>query len=107
MHCIDPRIQLTYLQAFLTYEETQDLFDFARYAAFEPSSVLEGLDVRSMDHRTSSTYYFPRDSPAVSAILIRAAVRMNLPKENIEAIQLVRYRPGEYFRPHYDWFYNE
>ena len=36
-------------------------------------------------------------------VLEKASLYSKLPKKNIEPIQLVRYEPGQYFKPHYDY----
>jgi hypothetical protein len=54
--------------------------------------------------RTSSTAYLDNDADeVVRAIVRRAALATGYPAANIEPLQVVRYRAGEEYKPHYDF----
>lgn len=63
-------------------------------------------DDTSLSHdRTSSTTNLKKSEDAIiTAIERRVAVMCALPLENMEPLQVVRYRVGELYKPHYDWF---
>jgi prolyl 4-hydroxylase len=44
-----------------------------------------------------------KKDPILVNVLKKASNYGKLPEENIEPIQLVRYTPGQYFKPHYDY----
>ncbi|MFT4242588.1 MAG: 2OG-Fe(II) oxygenase [Acidovorax sp.] len=55
--------------------------------------------------RTSDGMFFQRgDSPLVRRIEARIARLLNWPVENGEGLQVLHYRPGAEYKPHYDYF---
>ncbi len=57
------------------------------------------------DHRTSDGMFFQRgESPLVQRIEERIACLLNWPIENGEGLQVLHYRPGAEYKPHYDYF---
>jgi len=57
------------------------------------------------DDRTSEGMFFHRgEHPVVARIEARIARLVNWPVENGEGIQVLRYRPGAEYKPHYDYF---
>lgn len=55
--------------------------------------------------RTSRGMFFSRgETPLVAAIEARIARLLRWPLENGEHLQLLHYRPGERYEPHYDYF---
>ncbi|PIA35869.1 hypothetical protein AQUCO_03400037v1 [Aquilegia coerulea] len=65
-----------------------------------------GKGIKS-DVRTSSGMFLHRDdrkSPIVQAIEKRIAVYSQIPAENGEPIQVLRYEKDQYYRPHNDYF---
>ncbi len=55
--------------------------------------------------RTSEGMFFERGEHAVCARLeSRLATLLNWPIENGEGLQVLRYRPGAEYKPHYDYF---
>lgn len=73
----------------------------------QPSTI---VDVRSGAHervptRSSEGTFFPRDAdPFIARLQRRIAAVMHCPIENAEALQILRYRTGEQYTPHYDYF---
>ena len=53
--------------------------------------------------------FLRNDNPdqILTNILKRTEQYCGLPDKNIEPIQLVRYEPGQYFKPHYDYLDNK
>jgi prolyl 4-hydroxylase len=55
--------------------------------------------------RTSDGMFFQRgENPLCDRIERRIAALLNWPLENGEGLQILRYRPGAEYRPHYDYF---
>ena len=55
--------------------------------------------------RTSDGMFFQRgDSPLVQRIEARIGRLLNWPVENGEGLQVLHYRPGAEYKPHYDYF---
>jgi prolyl 4-hydroxylase len=55
--------------------------------------------------RTSSGMFFQRgETPEVAALEARIARLVNWPVQNGEGIQVLHYRPGAEYKPHYDYF---
>lgn len=57
------------------------------------------------DDRTSNGMFFQRgESPLMQRIEERIARLLNWPIENGEGLQVLHYRPGAEYKPHYDYF---
>ena len=57
------------------------------------------------DDRTSSGMFFQRDeNEVISRVEQRIARLLNWPVENGEGLQVLHYRPGAEYKPHYDYF---
>jgi len=57
------------------------------------------------DDRTSSGMFFQRgENELVQRIEARIARLVNWPEENGEGLQILHYRPGAEYKPHYDYF---
>ena len=55
--------------------------------------------------RTSEGMFFARgENPLVTLIEARIAALLQWPVENGEGLQILRYRPGAEYKPHYDYF---
>jgi prolyl 4-hydroxylase len=55
--------------------------------------------------RTSDGMFFARgEAPLIARIEARMAALLRWPLENGEGLQILRYRPGAEYRPHYDYF---
>lgn len=76
---------------------------------FEPSMVydLEGQLVRDTI-RTSdgATFHWNIEDPAIHAINRRIAAASGTRYDEGEALQILRYTPGQEYRPHFDWVDN-
>ncbi|KQJ82081.1 hypothetical protein BRADI_5g05630v3 [Brachypodium distachyon] len=93
---------------FLSSEECDFLKEIAR-PRLEISTVVDvatGKGVKS-DVRTSSGMFVnseERKFPVIQAIEKRISVFSQIPVENGELIQVLRYEPSQYYRPHHDYF---
>lgn len=98
-----PLVQL--LPGLLTPEECGYLIDAAA-PAFQPAQVghnAMGGQARNLV-RTCDTASFPwiAENPAIHAINRRIAAASGTAVECGEPLQILRYRPGQEFKPHYD-----
>ena len=83
----------------LTPEECKAIIDYAE-PKFSRSTLVaaEAVD----DTRTSETAWLSRDHDLSRKILAKARELTGMPFENCEDIQVVRYKPGTYYKPHHD-----
>jgi prolyl 4-hydroxylase len=89
-----PRI----IHSFLTPRERDYILKFAE-PKFEESKVVTGSDTAV---RKSQTAWIERDDPVVQKIIERACRLSNMPFENAEKMQVVKYEPSGYYNAHYD-----
>ncbi|KAL5230161.1 hypothetical protein ABZP36_028937 [Zizania latifolia] len=93
-------------EQFLSYDEASHLVSLAR-AELKRSAVADNLSGKSelSDARTSSgTFISKGKDPIVAGIEEKIAAWTFLPKENGEDIQVLRYKHGEKYEQHYDYF---
>lgn len=90
----------------LSHDECDELMDLAgrRLARSETVQTDTGAsEVNSA--RTSEGMFFERgENPICQRIEARIAALLNWPVENGEGLQVLRYRPGAEYKPHYDYF---
>ena len=76
----------------------------ARLARSETVQIATGASEVN-EARTSEGMFFERGEHAVCAALeARLAALLHWPVENGEGLQVLRYRPGAEYKPHYDYF---
>jgi len=102
---LDPLV--IYIHELLTPSDIASLISTAE-PAFAPSEVVKhGRELRTQD-RTSSSAGLPRDDPAVACVLARArrfmGTMMRDGWDDMGPAQLVRYRAGQRFNIHHDWY---
>ncbi|KMS97482.1 hypothetical protein BVRB_5g126660 [Beta vulgaris subsp. vulgaris] len=101
-----PRIIV--LHNFLSIEEC----DYLRAIAsprLQVSTVVDtktGKGVRSEVRTSSGMFLHPeeRKYPLIEAIEKRISVYSHVPAENGELIQVLRYEPNQFYKPHHDYF---
>ena len=92
-------------EGLLTPEECRYLVDTAE-PLFEPSMVYNEAHQLVRDTiRTSDggTFHWLIEDPVVHAINRRIAAATGTPYDQGEALQILRYVPGQEYRPHYDF----
>jgi hypothetical protein len=57
--------------------------------------------------RQSETAWLGPDDPVVRRVMERCMKRVDRPIENCEKLQVLRYRPGGFYKPHFDAFKND
>lgn len=90
----------------LTGAECDELMALAR-PRLERSETVDtatgGSEVNAA--RTSDGMFFDRgEHPVITRLEQRIAVLLNWPVEHGEGLQILRYRPGARYEPHYDYF---
>ncbi|GJP52553.1 hypothetical protein CLOM_g11655 [Closterium sp. NIES-68] len=102
----EPRITL--LKSFLSLEECEALKAIGR-KALESSTVVDsssGKSYRSEVRTSSGMFLSHSDSarPLVKTIEERIAAFSNVPPQNGELIQILKYKHGQHYLPHPDYF---
>ena len=97
------------IKNFLTEEECDHIIKIGE-PHIKKSEVCGRGGSKPHKSRTSMTAHIGKkflqnDNPdkILERILEKSSIYGNLPTENIEPIQLVRYHPGQYFNKHYDY----
>ncbi|CCC07844.1 hypothetical protein SMACR_01409 [Sordaria macrospora] len=102
---LDPLI--IYIHNLIAPSEITSLLDTAE-PRFNPSVVTKYGRQQQTQDRTSSSAGLPRDDPAVKCVLNRARGFMGTMLrdgwDEMGPPQLVRYRAGQRFNVHHDWF---
>ena len=101
--------KITLIKGFLTSEEVAHIIKIGD-PHIKRSEVCGQNGSRPDKSRTSMTAHIgrkfligPNKDNVLLGILKKAEDYCGLPAKNIEPIQLVRYEPGQYFKPHYDY----
>ena len=100
----NPRIVV--LGGLLTHDECDELMALAEARLARSETVqldTGGSEVNAA--RTSEGMFFGRAEHAVcERIEARIAALLDWPVENGEGLQILRYKPGAEYKPHYDYF---
>jgi prolyl 4-hydroxylase len=90
----------------LSDEECEEMIDLARARLVRSQTVQTSTGGNEVnDARTSEGMFFQRGENALCArIEARIAALLEWPLENGEGLQVLRYRPGAEYKPHYDYF---
>lgn len=90
----------------LADDECDALIDLARVRLARSETVDTQTGGSELNEaRTSEGMFFERgETPLVARIEARMAALLNWPLVNGEGLQILRYRPGAEYKPHYDYF---
>ena len=100
------RPDLAVFENVLSAEECEELMQLSRHK-LERSTAINKQTGKAdvIAERTSEGTSFQRgEHPLIKRIDARLGRLMNWPVENGEGIQILRYRPGGEYRPHFDFF---
>jgi prolyl 4-hydroxylase len=99
-----PRVVV--LGSLLSAEECEALIASARPHLVRSLTVETKTGGEELNpDRTSSGMFFTRgQTPEVAAVEARIARLLNWPLENGEGFQVLNYKPGAEYKPHYDYF---
>jgi prolyl 4-hydroxylase len=87
----------------ITEEEAKYIIDMAS-VKFNDSLVLDNSTDGKLDTniRKSKTAWMHKDDPLILNIMTRIANIVNIPLENAESLQVVKYEPNGYYKHHHD-----
>ncbi len=90
----------------LSAEECAELIALARTRLARSETVETQTGASEVnDARTSDGMFFlPAEFPVCARLEARIARLLDWPLENGEGLQILRYRPGAEYKPHYDYF---
>ena len=99
-------MQQAIIPGFLNEEQCQRIIDMARNRTARSQGWDTATGTESVsDYRTSEHMFIQKDeTPLITNIAQRVAQITGLPAENQEAIQVVHYEPGRYYKVHWDYF---
>ena len=99
-----PRVVV--LGGFLSHDECDELTELARVRLARSETVqLDTGGSEVNEARTSEGMFFNRgENEVCQRIEARIAAMLEWPVENGEGLQVLRYKPGAQYRPHYDYF---
>tara|TARA_R100000988_G_scaffold103473_1_gene82959 strand:+ start:1193 stop:2443 length:1251 start_codon:yes stop_codon:yes gene_type:complete len=90
---------------FISHEECDEIIKLIDANHTRSSVVVGGTDRSDVtDHRTSSTSNLDPNLETVKEIHSKISQYLNLPLEKGESLQGQLYEPGQYFKPHNDFF---
>lgn len=82
----------------LTREKCQEIMEYCEDKLFE-SEVVGG---KHKDIRNSQQYWIPKTHPLIKPLFEQLSSTFNIPYDHAEDLQVVRYRPGQYYNEHHD-----
>jgi len=89
---------------FLTEHQCKHLIKVIDKQNHKSTVASDGGTAYEEQSRNSSTSYLPPDDLVVRALLDKAAETLGIDKSLAEGVQGQLYEPGQYFKPHFDWF---
>ena len=94
------------LGGFLSHEECDELAEAARQRLARSETVQLSTGASEVNEaRTSEGMFFARGENEVCRLVeARISTLLQWPLENGEGMQVLRYRPGAQYKPHYDYF---
>lgn len=99
-----PRVFLT--RNFLSHEECDYIIALGEHKLSRSTVIGENGKSVVDNYRTSDGVFFAREAkdPVLQHIEQRIAVWSHIPAENGEVFYLLRYKEGQEYKPHTDWF---
>lgn len=94
----DPYDKPFILNNLLTPEQCQEIINYSRDKLIE-SKVVGGLNPAV---RNSKQYWLSKHHPLIKPLYERVSREFNIPFENAEDLQVVRYEPGQFYKAHHD-----
>jgi prolyl 4-hydroxylase len=100
----DPRVVV--FGDLISAEECEELIALARTRLARSETVETRTGSSEVNEaRTSDGMFFqPAEFPVCARLEARIARLLDWPLENGEGLQILRYRPGAEYKPHYDYF---
>jgi prolyl 4-hydroxylase len=102
--CVDEP-PLRVLEGLLSDEECAGLIELARPRLARALTVADDGKQQVDQRRTSEGMFFSiGELPLIARIEQRLAGLLGLPANHGEGLQILHYRPGQEYEPHFDWF---
>jgi prolyl 4-hydroxylase len=98
-----PYIYPEIIDNFITNEQNRIIMEYAK-PLFKPSEVGGPLNNIDTSIRNSYTAWIPKDNTVAKDIILKACNKYNLPFENVEDMQVVKYEKGNFYNEHHDSF---
>ena len=100
IYLIPTYVEPTVIKGIITKEERDHIIKEATNK-LEPSELSAKKEIDTTV-RKSETAWLDLDDPIVSRVVDRCLQFMDRPKDNCENLQVVKYTPGGYYKPHFD-----
>lgn len=98
-----PNYEIQEIPHFLSPEECDIIVELSKPHLYESRVYSDDEDLLSMESRQSKQHWLRDDDhPLVKKISEKAAALTNTPVSHQEALQVVSYDKGGFFKPHYD-----
>jgi prolyl 4-hydroxylase len=90
----------------LSVEECAELIELAsrRLSRSETVATRTGASEVNEARTSDGMFFLPGEFPVCARLEARLARLLDWPLENGEGLQILRYRPGTEYKPHYDYF---
>uniref|UniRef100_A0A6C0JK87 Fe2OG dioxygenase domain-containing protein n=1 Tax=viral metagenome TaxID=1070528 RepID=A0A6C0JK87_9ZZZZ len=89
---------------FITIKQNNEILEFAK-PRFKDSLIGGGsVHQKDLSVRNSQTAWVSRDNKTAKEIITKVCDMYNLPFENAEDLQVVKYEKGNYYKEHHDSF---
>jgi prolyl 4-hydroxylase len=88
------------IENVITPEDAEYIMNYA-HDKFTLSGLV-GTASANESIRKSETCWLPRDDPIARKLIERVCAMANKPFENAEDLQIVRYKPNGFYKPHHD-----
>jgi len=93
------------LKNVLTKDECEHIVKIAE-SKLKPSTV-GNFKLDTSERKSETAWLLPSKDPVVDKLVRKCQSMTDRPLENFEDLQVLRYKPGGFYRPHQDAFPNE
>jgi len=80
----------------------KEIIATAKRQGLRRSTVISAENKRVQSHRTSTNTFLGLDEPVVVPFIDKVEKLIGVPRSHYEDLQVVRYRKGQEYKPHYD-----
>jgi prolyl 4-hydroxylase len=94
----DPYTKPEIINNLLTSEQCNEIINYSKDKLFD-SQVVSG---RNSNIRNSRQFWIEKDNPLVKDLFHKLSQKYNIPVENAESLQVVNYKPNQYYKEHHD-----
>ena len=96
--CLAPRVY----DNVLSPGECERMIERAKALGLSRSTVAEKSGSQTSQIRTSSHVFLPPDDPVGETLKAKVRQLTGVPQSRMEQVQIVHYRPGQQYKPHFD-----